>query len=205
MGIAGEYRAAIRIESQPNTRVSYIVRNWHWDETDPPFTPAVIAPRIAQWMVPPLCDLLPTSCTVTNVFVTYSDEPHAVYWDVALSEAGTFPNAIHLPDAVAGLIRLQWDASDTRHPGKVFIPYVPAFTDAGQVATYLALLQVFAVVCEYAPTPGGSDPQNLQGVVWHRASNMGDPILAGVAVNQFFTQRDRTPRGADAVAMYPMQ
>jgi len=164
-----------------------------------------LALAIQQEVAPELAACLPSNVTVNSV---RTGQP--ANWPIDLfiqfsGEAVSFPSSQHLPPQVASLIRLDWADPSARHPGKVFLPFVPVMVDAGEIEDYYAALADFATKLLSISFTEGMTTTTFQGRIWHRSTFSTSAITGFEVDDHYWTQRDRAfNRPPFDIVQYPM-
>lgn len=198
-----EYRVAIRL-TRDTGRNSWIIRNYRCTADDGNDNAAYFADTFLDYCNTHFIGLWNGNVIIDQAVVSYSSTPSTPAYVASASLAGTFFGSENLPDQVAALIRLTVGVTDTRHPAKVFIPYVPVVDNSTDLLTWKGGL-------DYAADKFAQSFNGILGagvtyapVKWSRGVGASALITDGEASSEYWTQRRRIPRGSNAVAMYPM-
>lgn len=205
MALGTEYRTIIVFAPVGFGSQCVIVRNWKVTAGSTADDPLNLAKAIEATTAPLLQPCLPSNIQINSVRVTLSSTPDINIVTRFIGLFGTHSADRSLPPQLATLIRLVWNPLSSRHPGKVFVPYIPIVQTAPDVAAYLADVQTLATSLLSVSFPAGGGGTDYEGRVWHRSTADSSPILTASVDSHYWTQRDRASNtGMFAIDQYPM-
>lgn len=192
MPLHTELRAAVRMDHLAGGPGAWTVRNYRVTATDGSDSALDFAQAFNAMFDVAGRRLLPTTVTVTEVITGLSITPTVAAATLPVGLPGYSGIAKFFPVQLTALIRLTWSGMSSRHPGRVFHPYVPMWPTSTSCTAWQNNLDGYRLFLTQDIFGVASPDVTYSPVIWHRAS--GTSSLVDGSLNpdgKFYTQRRR--------------
>lgn len=189
-----EYRLAVRAVLPGDRPPAWIVRNYRSHPENVAPDPDDFLDQVDFRFIDFYRGLFTEAVTIDRAELANSTAPASVIASRTFSVAGILPNYYLYPSQIAVLIRLTSLGNEIRHPGKVFVPFVPIPNSIEALFLYTNRVQTFATYLAGQLGVNRPNESRYDPVIWHRQAASSTLIAFGDADTHFWTQRDRAPR-----------